>query len=393
MKMIYLDNAATTIPCNDAILPFQNPNNYFNASSIYNASVELSDNINYVRNSIKSYLGMTTGEIYFTNGATESNNWLIQGLINYYKSNCSGKFNYNTGIFDTFIPHIITSNIEHDSILNVLKAYDECDIEVTYLPVNEYGEINIYDLIKSIKENTVLVSIMYSNNEIGTVQPIEDVIDICHKRGILVHSDITQDFGKIELATIVGDKIDFLSASAHKFFGPKGVGFLYVKDTSRFSPLIIGGGQEDGFRAGTLNAPAILGMNNALYYCQQNYLDDLNKSHNYIYDLNSYLRSLLRVFFNDNDVLINTPNFGHILNFSLRNIDSEPLVLQLSDKNIYVSTGSACNTGSLEPSHVLTAIGCPENFINGAIRVSFTINNTKEELYDFVTELSNLYYF
>lgn len=390
--MIYLDNAATTIPCNDAILPFQNPNNYFNASSIYNPSIKLANDIDYVRNNIKSYLGMTEGTIYFTSGATESNNWLIQGLINYYKTNCAGNFDYSTGEFEAFKPHIITSCIEHDSILNVLNAYDECELEVTYLPVDECGKINIYDLTKSIKSNTVLVSIMYSNNEIGTVQPIEDVIDICHKKGILVHSDITQDFGKIELATIFGDKIDFLSASAHKFFGPKGVGFLYVKNPAKFSPLILGGGQEDGYRAGTLNAPAILGMNNALYYCQQTYLEDLNQSHNYIYDLNVYLRSLLDVYFNTNDVRINTVNYGHILSFSLKNIDAEPLVIQLSDKDIYVSTGSACNTGSLDPSHVMVAIGCPDNFINGTIRVSFTINNTKEELRIFIEELAKLYY-
>lgn len=389
--MIYLDNAATTIPCSDATLPFRNPDNYINPSSIYNPAIELLERIEYVRNNIMSYLGMTTGEVYFTSGATESNNWVIQGLINYYKSSVTGEFDYSTGKFFDFKPHIITTCIEHDSVLNVLKAYDEEEIEVTYLPVNGCGEINIEDLKKSIKSNTILVSVMYINNEIGTVEPLEDVISLCNEKGILVHSDITQGCGRDEFATILGDKIDFLSASAHKFFGPKGVGFLYVKNPAKFCPMLIGGGQEKNMRAGTLNAPAILGMNNALYYCQQNYINN-DMTHNYIYELNQYLRSLLDVYFKPNDILINTPNFGHILNFSLRNVDSEPLVIQLSEKGICVSTGSACNTGSLEPSHVLTAIKCPPNFITGAIRVSFTVENTKEELKEFVSELANLYY-
>lgn len=390
--MIYLDNAATTIPCKDAILPFNNPDNYINASSLYNLAINLSENVDYVRNSIKSYLGMSTGEVYFTSGATESNNWLIQGLVNYYKAKSHEQFNTTTGKFECFKPHIITSCIEHDSILNVLKAYSEDDLEVTYLPVQENGEIDINDLQKAIQPNTILVSIMYTNNEIGTVEPLEDVISLCNEKGILVHSDITQEFGKSDIAPVVGDKIDFLSASAHKFFGPKGVGFLYVRNPSHISSLLIGGGQENGHRAGTLNVPAILGMNNALHYCQENYLSDEAKSHNYIYELNNHLRALLNTYFHPNDILINTPNFGYILNFSLKNIDSEPLVIQLSEKDIYVSTGSACNTGSLDPSHVLTAINCPNNFINGAIRVSFTINNTREELNTFVKELAQLYY-
>ena len=388
-KVIYLDNASTTIPCREAIAPFENPDNYFNPSNLYTQSREIHNNLEYIRKEILKFIHAKNGNVYFTSGASEANNWLIKGIIKELK---------NKIINSDFVPHIITSAIEHDSILNALGSFSSNELDVTYITPDEKGYINPQDIENAIKSNTILVSIMYANNELGTIQPIYKIGKICNKYNIFFHTDATQIFGKQEI-NVSNNMIDFLTFSGHKFHGPKGIGGIYmnIKKSENFHVpnLIDGGGQEFGLRAGTENYPAILGMWNAIVYMQENYIKD-GMGNNHINKINKCIQEELKKNFNKEDYKINSHDSKWIFNFSLKNINTDVFVICLAndDENepIYISTGSACNTGELDPSHVLQAIKCPQEFINGPIRISYGMETTEEDIKTLFKRLKKLYY-
>ena len=384
-KVIYLDNASTTIPCKTAIEPFANPSNYYNPSNLYSLSTEIHTNLEYIRGEILKFIHAKKGNVYFTSGASEANNWVIKGFVKKIKNR-----------FNNFIPHIITSSIEHDSILNTLKSFNSDELEITYIDPDEKGYINPEDIEKAIQPNTILVSIMYANNELGTIQPIYKIGKLCNKHSIYFHTDATQIFGKQEI-NVSNSMIDFLTFSGHKFHGPKGIGGLYVNmdDPMKIENLINGGGQEFGFRAGTENYPAILGMWNAIVFMQQNYIDNgIGKNH--IKKINKCIQTELKENFKKEDYRINSHNSQWIFNFSLRNVNTDSFVVSLANNNeeekICISTGSACDTGDLNPSHVLEAIKCPQEFINGPIRISYGMDTTDENIKTLFQRLKELYY-
>lgn len=372
-KLIYLDNASTTFPYPECLIPFQNDKYYYNASNLYNPALDLKEEIESTRQHILDIIGFKTGTILFTSGGCEGNNMVIKNLILSYKKHIK--------------PHIITSEIEHHSILSPLKQFEELDLcEVTYLKPDNIGKIKSKDVKEAIKPNTILISIMHVNNELGTINNIQAIGKVAQKHNILFHTDATQSVGKIRMSQKTMDLIDFMTFSAHKFHGPKGIGGLYIKDLNSISSFISGGNQEFNLRAGTYNYPAIKGMELAL--AKINY-----EIWSPACAIKQHLITYLELYFEDN-VRINgdeEDNDVFIVNFSLKNCDGEAISLQLAENNIYTSNGSACNTGSLEPSYVLKAINCPEEFIYGAIRVSWNNQTTIRDIDIFIEKLREIY--
>ena len=396
-KLIYLDNASTTIPCKEAIDPFMNPDNYYNPSNLYTKSREIHDNLDYIRSGILKFLHADKGQVYFTSGASEANNWLFKGIVEEWHKQIQEYYSYDHPL------HIITSSIEHDSVLNTLKYQDFGKyFDVTYIDPDEKGYIRVEDIEAAIRPGeTGLISIMYANNELGTIQPIYKIGKLCKKKGILFHTDATQIFGKQDI-DVSNCNIDFLTFSGHKFHGPKGIGGIYVgnfkhgdKHQIELPNLIYGGGQEFGLRAGTENYPAILGMWNAISYMQQNYIDECAYKVK-TRDMYKLIIQKLNEYFKPEDYHINSYYSKWIFNFSLKNVDSDSFIVRLAsedkDEMIYASKGSACNTGNLDPSHVLTAIKCPKEFINGSIRISYDINTTEDDIDAIMRRLSKMYY-
>lgn len=370
--LIYLDNAATTRVKEeviDAMMPYFN-DKFYNPSSVYSPSREVTKDINEARSLIAKSIGASENEIYFTSGGSESDNWAIKGIA---------LARINKG------KHIITSKIEHHAVLESCKQLENLGFEVTYLSVDNEGIIDLNELESSIREDTILVSIMTANNEIGVIEPIKEIGEICHKHNVLFHTDAVQAYGNMEID--VNDmNIDLLSTSAHKLHGPKGIGFLYVKRGIMISPLISGGNQERSKRAGTTNSASIIGFAKAV----ELKLRDMKVNNEYVLNLRNHLVS--RVMKEIPYVRINGSMDYRLpgnINFSFRFIEGEGMLLKLNMAGICASSGSACTSGSLDPSHVLLAIGLPHEIAHGSLRISLNEENTLEEIDKTVDILKN----
>lgn len=370
--LIYLDNAATTRVKEeviDAMMPYFS-DKFYNPSSVYSPSREVTKDINEARSLIAKSIGASENEIYFTSGGSESDNWAIKGIA---------LARINKG------KHIITSKIEHHAVLESCKQLENLGFEVTYLSVDNEGIIDLNELESSIREDTILVSIMTANNEIGVIEPIKEIGEICHKHNVLFHTDAVQAYGNMEID--VNDmNIDLLSTSAHKLHGPKGIGFLYVKRGIMISPLISGGNQERSKRAGTTNSASIIGFAKAV----ELKLRDMKVNNEYVLNLRNHLVS--RVMKEIPYVRINGSMDYRLpgnINFSFRFIEGEGMLLKLNMAGICASSGSACTSGSLDPSHVLLAIGLPHEIAHGSLRISLNEENTLEEIDKTVDILKN----
>lgn len=367
---IYLDNSATTKPYQEVVdkMVLALTTQYGNPSSIHKKGIEVEREIKEIRRNIARSLGAKENEIYFTSGGTECNNTIIRSVARLNKKTKN---------------HIISTVIEHPSVLDTLKDLESEGFEVTYLPVDKDGKISIEDLKNAIKKETILVSIMHVNNEIGTIQPIEEIGKYLKSldEKIYLHVDAVQSYTKIKFRPSRYN-IDFMSVSGHKLHGPKGIGFMYVKENNRIKPLLTGGGQEIGIRSGTENVPGIYGIGEAVKV--------INKDLEGTIDKIRELRDLLKeeILANIDDVKINTPEDGvcHVLNVSFRGVRGEVLLHYLEQKEIYVSTGSACSSKK-KGSHVLNAIGLTPEEIEGAIRFSLSDLNTKEEILETIKVL------
>ena len=368
MKNIYFDNAATT-KLDDEVLKEMLPylkDNYGNPSSIYKLGREARKAIEDSREKIAKVLNCKANEIYFTAGGSESDNTAIKGIA---------KANKKRG------NHIITSKIEHPAVLETCKQLEKVGFEITYISVDEKGIVDLEELKKSIKPTTILITIMFANNEIGTIQPIEEIGKIAKENNIYFHTDSVQAVGSIKI-DVQKLNIDSLSLSGHKFYGPKGVGALYVKTGIPFEKFISGGHQERNKRAGTENVAGIVGIGKAIELAYEN-LDEYNKK---IKELRDYyvkqVEEKIPYIKINGDVEKRLPGNSNI---SFRFIEGEGLLLNLDLKGICASSGSACTSGSLDPSHVLLAIGLPHEIAHGSLRVSIGKYNTKEEI-DYLIE-------
>ena len=361
--MIYLDNAATT-PVKEAAKQAMEPffsDKYSNPSSAYEFGVEAYDKMEECRARIAKMINCEPWEIYFTSGGTESDNFAIKQVCRTYKDKGN---------------HIITTEIEHHAVLNSCNAMEREGFKVTKLRVDENGRINLNDLINAITKDTILISIMYANNEIGTIEPIYKIGAIAHKNKILFHSDAVQAFGHIPV-DVKYMNIDILSASGHKFGGPKGIGFMYVKDGVKIYPFMDGGSQEKGMRAGTGNVAGIVGMSAAA----MDAYDNMRKNVKYTSKLRDYMA--MRIQKEIKGVKINGhPHYRlpNNLNISVEGVEGTSLMVLLDNEGICVSTGSACTQGNGEPSHVLKAINLDKKYLGGSIRMTLSERNTRDEI-------------
>ena len=366
--MIYADNAATTRISDlafEKMVPFLREQ-YGNASSQYSLGVKAKYAIEQARQQAATAIGAEAAEITFTSGGSEANSWVLRGVAEMF----SGK-----------AIHILTSSIEHHSVLNACHTLKSMGAEITYLPVNGHGTVEIANVISETRPNTKLVSIMLANNEIGTIQPITEIGKYLHERDILFHTDAVQAAGKIPI-NLKNNAIDMLSISGHKLHAPKGIGVLYVRKGTKFSPFLIGGHQERGRRGGTENSPSIIGLGKASELAAAN----MEKENTYVKALRDKLqRELLsripqsRV---NGDTINRLPN---TTNISFEFVEGEAILLLMNELGICASSGSACTSGSLQPSHVLRAMGVPFTMAHGSIRFSLSIYNKEEEV-DFIID-------
>ena len=363
MKDIYFDNSATT-KLDEEVLKEMIPyleNQYGNASSIYKLGRESKKAIEEAREKVAKAIGAEPEEIYFTAGGSESDNTAIRGIAYAYRNKGN---------------HIITSKIEHPAVLETCKQLEKEGFEITYINVDENGILKLEQLKKAIRNTTILISIMFANNEIGTLQPIKEIGEIAKEKHIFFHTDAVQAVGSVKI-NVKEMNIDSLSMSAHKFYGPKGIGALYVKRGIKFQKLINGGHQEKNKRAGTENVPAIVGMGKAIELAYQDLEDHTRK----IEKLRDYyveeVRKRIPYIKINGDLEKRLPGNSNI---SFRFIEGESMLLNLDLKGICASSGSACTSGSLDPSHVLLAIGLPHEIAHGSLRISIGKYNTKEEV-------------
>ena len=362
-QLIYLDNAATTKTrpeVVEAMLPYFTEF-YGNPSSVYEFSTESKKAVNHARETIARALGAKTNEIYFTAGGSESDNWALTATAEAYAS--KGK-------------HIITSRIEHHAVLHTCQYLEKRGYEVTYLDVDENGVVKLDELKKAIRPDTILISIMFANNEIGTIEPIKEIGAIAKEHGILFHTDAVQAFAHVPI-NVDEYNIDMLSSSGHKLNGPKGIGFLYIRTGVKIRSFIHGGAQERKRRAGTENVPGIVGFGKAAEIAAAN-MEERSK---YESELRDYLMD--RVIAEIPYARINGGRENRLpnnANFSFQFIEGESMLIMLDDKGICGSSGSACTSGSLDPSHVLLAIGLPHEIAHGSLRLTLSEETTKEDI-------------
>lgn len=367
-QMIYLDNAATTKThpeVVEAMLPYFTEY-YGNPSSVYDFSANSKKAVAHARETIASALGARTNEIYFTAGGSEADNWALIATAEAYSS--KGK-------------HIITTKIEHHAILHTCQYLEQRGFEVTYLDVDESGRVRLDTLKKAIRPDTILISVMFANNEIGTIQPIREIGALAKEKGILFHTDAVQAFAHVPI-NVDEYHIDMLSSSGHKLNGPKGIGFLYIRTGVKIRSFIHGGAQERKRRAGTENVPGIVGYGKAVELAMATLEERAKKEtelRDYLMDRVMEEVPFVRVNGSRQDRLPNN------VNFSFQFIEGESLLIKLDMAGICGSSGSACTSGSLDPSHVLLAIGLPHEIAHGSLRLTLSEENTKEEM-DYVAE-------
>ncbi|MBD9077928.1 MAG: cysteine desulfurase NifS [Clostridium sp.] len=362
-KMIYLDNAATTKTrpeVVEAMLPYFTEF-YGNPSSVYTFSAKSKEAVTKAREIIADSLGVKSNEIYFTAGGSEADNWALVAAAEAYEA--KGK-------------HIITSKIEHHAILHTCEYLEKRGYEVTYLDVDENGVVKLDELKKAIRPDTILISIMFANNEIGTIEPIKEIGAIAKEHGILFHTDAVQAYGHVPISADEYN-IDMLSASGHKINGPKGIGFLYIRKGVKIRSFIHGGAQERRRRAGTENVPGIVGFGKAVQLA----MDEMEERTKKEVEMREYLmeKVLREVPF----TRINgsrTSRLPNNINFAFQFIEGESLLIKLDMAGICGSSGSACTSGSLDPSHVLLAIGLPHEIAHGSLRLTLSEENTMEEM-------------
>ncbi len=371
--MIYLDNAATT-KVSEEVFAAMKPyfcEQYANPSAIYTFAGKSMKAVDEARKDVAGLIGAQPNEIYFTAGGSESDNWAVKAAAEAYRA--KGR-------------HIITSAIEHHAVLHTCQYLEKQGYEVTYVGVDEYGVIKLDELAAAVREDTVLITVMAANNEIGTIQPLKEIGEIAKKNGILFHTDAVQAYGHIPL-DVDALGIDMLSGSGHKLYGPKGIGFLYIRKGVRIGAYVHGGAQERARRAGTHNTPGIVGMGSAARLAAADLEENMKKQA----ALRDYL--IRRVL----DEIPYSRLNGHPADrlpgnasFCFRFIEGESLLILLDQKGICASSGSACTSGSLEPSHVLLAIGLPHETAHGSLRLTLSGETTKEELDITVEELKKI---
>ena len=367
-KRIYLDNAATTKTAPEvveAMLPYFTEH-YGNPSSIYGFAAANKEVITGCREKIAGILGAKTEEIYFTAGGSESDNWALVAAAEAYAA--KGK-------------HIITSRIEHHDILHTCEYLEKRGYEVTYLDVDEAGLIDLEQLRAAIREDTILITIMFANNEIGTIQPVEQIGQIAREHGVLFHTDGVQAFGQVPIC-VDEMHIDMLSASGHKFNGPKGIGFLYIRKGVKIRSFIHGGAQERKRRAGTENVPGIVGIGAAAERAARTMEERTAREREVRDYMISRIEKEIPYCRLNGDRTMRLPNN---VNFSFRFVEGESLLIRLDRKGICASSGSACTSGSLDPSHVLLAIGLPHEIAHGSLRMTLSEETTKEDA-DYVVD-------
>ncbi len=374
MERIYLDHAATT-PLSkeafDAMYPYFS-NTFGNANSQHGFGRDSAAAVLVARESIASSLGAKPNEIYFTSGGTEADNWALKGTALALKDKGN---------------HIITTKIEHSAIYTTCKKLEKYGFDVTYLDVDSDGFVTPADLEKAITDKTILVSIMYANNEIGTIEPIKELCQVAHDHKVLFHTDAVQATGAVRY-NVKDLGVDMLSFSGHKFYGPKGIGGLYIRNGLRIEKLIIGGEQERTNRGGTTNVPAVVGMAKALEVA----LRDLDKNNEYVSGLrNRFVEGVVsqidEIYFNGPKQENYDKRLPNNASFSFKYIEGESILFSLDLAGVSASSGSACSSGSLEPSRTLLSIGVPVGTAHGTIRFSFGKNNTMEEVDYAVKEL------
>ncbi len=363
MMQVYADNAATTKLSETALqamLPYLT-DTYGNASSLYRIGQEAHHGVQAARAAVAAALGADANEIYFTSGGSEADNWAIKGVAELMAK--KGK------------KHIITSAFEHHAVLHTVKKLEAQGFRITYLPVYENGIVKAEDVKNAICDDTALVTIMYANNEIGTIQPVSEIGAVCREKGVLFHTDAVQAVGHVAI-DVKAQNIDLLSMSAHKFHGPKGVGALYCKKGIRLPNLIEGGAQERGRRAGTEAVYAMAGMAAALTEATEHLAQNTAK-------LTALRARLIDGLLQVESSRLNGDRNSRLpgnVNISFEGVEGESLLLYLDMKGISASSGSACTSGSLDPSHVLLAIGLPHEVAHGSLRLSLCESNTEEEI-------------
>lgn len=373
MKTIYFDHAATTAVApevKETMEPYFSEN-YGNASSLYELGYKSKEAINIARGNVARTINAKTNEIYFTSCGSESDNLAIKGVARAHRQNGN---------------HIITSRIEHPAVLNTCKQLEKEGFRVTYLNVDKNGFIDLEELTNSINSRTILVSIMFANNEVGTIEPIKEISRIVHSNNAIFHTDAVQAVGNIKI-DVKEMGIDLLSMSAHKFYGPKGVGALYVRDNIDFIQLQNGGHQENNKRAGTENVAGIVGLGKAIEMANDNVIQNNKK----ILNLRNYCMEQIknRIPYIRINGDLNSRLPGNI-NISFLYVNGKDLVKLLAKKGICASSGSACSSGLPQPSHVLLAMGLSEDIASSALRITLGKENTKEEIDYFVDELEKI---
>lgn len=371
--MIYLDNAATT-PMKkevvDSMLPYMY-GNFANPSSVYQIAQQNKKAINDSREEVAKYLGAKPSEIYFTSGGTESDNWAIKGVA---------EANRDKG------NHIITSKIEHHAVLHTCKYLEKNGFEVTYLNVDEFGQIRLEDLENAIKETTILITIMYANNEIGTIMPVKQIGEIAKAHNILFHTDAVQAIGQVSI-NVKTQNIDLLSMSAHKINGPKGVGVLYIRNGVKISAFMHGGAQERGRRGGTENVAGIVGLATAIKYAYANFerkVMELSVLRNKL--IEGIIRNVPYARLNGHT----SARLPNNVNISFEFVEGESLLLLLDMNGVCASSGSACTSGSLDPSHVLLAIGLPHEEAHGSVRFTLGTDTSIDDVNEVIAKLPGI---